>query len=155
MIVFYVKLMDNVMKKFFAYNPDHFQNNSSNLTKTAKSSSLYNIPPQIQLLDQKSNSNQQSKFNYDQERIKTLEEKIIQIENKKNNEKNELFHLIKSNLNANRSHHNNNLPILYNTPNSHHLPNIRESRSPSYWKIDPPSDLPNKLYELFDLASKN
>lgn len=135
------------MKKFFAYNPEYIPNNSNHSIKTAKSSSVYQIPPQIQLLDIKNNANNHSKTNYDQERIKTLEEKIIQMENKKNNEKNELFQLIKSNLAANRSAHHNPLQMSFNTPNTYQLPNIKDSRNHNYWKYEDPTEMPNKLYE--------
>ena len=117
--------MDNVMKKFYAFNTDNSKNamnmNMNNDNINLKSSSMSKAPgQQVMLFNDKNIINQ--------ERIKMMEDKLLKFETKQNEEKNDLFNLIKSNIilnkstSSNRTHNHTSLPQQY-------LPNIYENKT--------------------------
>jgi hypothetical protein len=118
--------MDNVLKKFFAFNTDHSKPQRSQEIRS-KQEFLTKTPSQVKLLHDPSNAIHVEKMK-SMDKMKNLEEKLLHIENKHSQEKNELFQLIKSGLIANK----NNTPPLRNyneAPNYNHLPNINEYQS--------------------------
>ena len=74
--------MDNVIKKFYAYNSEDPKNVAIN---NDLKSSFYKSPKK----------QFESVIDKNQERIKTMEERLIKIENKKIEEKNDIYNLIK------------------------------------------------------------
>lgn len=110
--------MDNIIKKFYAYNSEDPKNVAIN---NDLKSSFYKSPKK----------QFESVIDKNQERIKTMEERLIKIENKKIEEKNDIYNLIKSNLvNNSTSYSRTN-----NQVKRQYLPDIYNNKSASRRRI--------------------